>query len=90
MLSAWPWLQALPDLFHTEIFERLDPPARASLARTGRVWRETVYPLAIFPSGPPRGLDLGPVRVFKVGPGRYCAPIVRRIVSPFPELNSIL
>jgi len=58
------WLQALPDLFHTEVLERLEPPARASLARAGRVWRDKVYPAAIFPSGPPRAAG---VRV-----GRVC------------------
>jgi len=63
-------------MFHKEVLERLDPPALANLARAGRVWRETVYPLAIFPSGPPRGLHLGPVRLFKVGPGGYCLPCI--------------
>ena len=78
-----------PDLFNDEVLPRLDPPARASLARTGRVMRDTVYPLAIFPSGPPRGLHLGPVRLFKVGPGRYWPPIVRRILGSFLELIDI-
>jgi hypothetical protein len=62
------FLEEYPDLFKDEVLLWLDPPARASLARTGRVMRDTVYPLAIFPSGPPRGLHLGPVRLFKVGP----------------------
>jgi len=61
------FLEEYPDLFKEEVLPRLDPPARASLARTGRVMRDTVYPLAIFPSGPPRGLLLGLVRLFKVG-----------------------
>jgi hypothetical protein len=62
------FLEEYPDLFKEEVLPRLDPPARASLARTGRVMRDTVYPLVIFPSGPPRGLHLEPVRLFIVGP----------------------
>jgi len=78
-LIAYPspllvFLGEYPDLFKDEVLPRLDPLARASLARTGRVGRDTVYPLAIFPSAPPRGIHLGPVRLFKVGPGRYCRP----------------
>jgi len=68
------FLEKYPDLFKDEVLPSLDPPARASLARTGRAMRETVCPLAIFPSGPPRGLNLGPVRLFKIGPGRHCPP----------------
>jgi hypothetical protein len=63
------FLEEYPDRFQEEVLPRLDPPSRASLARTGRVMRDTVYPLAIFPSGPPRGLHLPPVRLFQVGPG---------------------
>ena len=63
------FLEEYPDLFKEEVLPRLEPPARASLARTGRVMRETVYPLAIFPSGPPRELHLGPVRHLKAGSG---------------------
>ena len=66
------FLDEYPDLFKEEVLPRLDTPARASLARTGRVMRDMAYPLTIFPSGPPRGLHLGPVRLFKVGPGLYC------------------
>jgi hypothetical protein len=62
------FLEEYPYLFTDEVLSRLDPPTRFSLARTGRVMRETVYPLAIFSSGPPRGLDLGPVRLFMVWP----------------------
>jgi len=59
---------ALPDLFEAEVLERLDPPARAALARTARALPDTVYPLRIFPSGPPRGREW-------VGPGtdRACS-----------------
>jgi len=76
------FLKGHPDLFKLEVLPRLDPPARASLARTGRVMRETVYPLAIFPCGPPRGLEWGPVRLFKVGPGRYCPQRHRTTFEP--------
>jgi len=55
---ARPCCPALPDLFDAEVLERLEPPARAALARTARALRDTVYPLRIFPSGPPRGRQL--------------------------------
>ena len=88
--SLLAFLEEYSELFKDEVLPRLDPPARASLARTGRVMRETVYPLAIFPSGPPRGLDLGPVRLFMVDLAAIARPIIRRMCNSFLELYGIL
>ena len=52
------FLEEYPDLFRDEVFPRLQPIVRANFACTGRTMRDTVYPLAIFPSGPLRGLHL--------------------------------
>jgi hypothetical protein len=86
-------LQRFPDFFHKEVLERLDPTARASLAGTGSVFRDAVYPRSIFPFGLPAlsTLAIRPhPRVFKlvefiesverlawVGLGRYCLPCNR-------------
>ena len=47
-------LQTFPDRFETYALERLDPTARASLARTGSAFWDVVYSISIFPFGLPR------------------------------------
>jgi hypothetical protein len=47
-------LQRFPDLFEMYVLERLDPTARASLARTASAFLDVVYPRSIFPFGLPR------------------------------------
>ena len=44
-------LASLPDLFHTEVLERLDPSSRASLSRAASALRDAVYPRSVFPFG---------------------------------------
>ena len=47
-------LQRFPDLVEQYVLERLDPTARAALARTGSAFQDAVYPRSIFPVGIPR------------------------------------
>ena len=46
-------LQRFHDLFEEYVLERLDPAARASLARAGSAFLEVVFPRSIFPFGLP-------------------------------------
>jgi hypothetical protein len=64
-------LERHPELFVAQVLERVDPTARASLARVGSAFRDAVFPRSIFPFGlPPRvqttGDAVGAVRVFKL------------------------
>ena len=62
-------LQRFPDFFLKEVLERLDPTARASLARTGSAFWDLVFPRSIFPFGLPRAEETTggvAVRVFKL------------------------
>ena len=62
-------LQRFPDLFEKFVLERLDPTARASLARTGSAFWDVMFPRSLFPLGllhaetPPLA---GAARVFKL------------------------
>ena len=62
-------LQRFPDLFLKEVLERLNPTARASLARTGVAFWDLGFPRYIFPIGllraetPPAA---GAARVFNI------------------------
>ena len=60
--------QRFPDLFLKKVLERLDPTARASLARTGNAFWDLVYPRSIFPLGLLRAETpaAGAARVFKL------------------------
>jgi len=47
-------LERRPELFAAGVLAHLDPPARIALARTGRAFRDVMFPRSIFPSGLPR------------------------------------
>ena len=69
LLDLLDLLERFPDLVLKEVLERLDPTARASLARTGSALWDVVFPISISPFGllraetPPAA---GVARVFKL------------------------
>jgi len=60
-------LRRFPDLIEQYVLKRLDPIARAWLARTGGAFHAVVYPMSIFPFGHLLATTTrGAVRVFKL------------------------